>query len=73
MDVIVVIYYDNINSILLSNNPVYHARTKHIEMHYHSIREKVLTREINLIHVNIKDQVANIFTKALSTNKLRKS
>ncbi len=73
MDVIVVIYYDNINSILLANNPVYHARTKHIEMHYHFIREKVLTREINLIHVNIKDQVADIFTKALSTNKLRKS
>jgi len=73
VDVIVVIYYDNINSILLANNPVYHARTKHIEMHYHFIREKVLTREINLIHVNIKDQVADIFTKALSTNKLRKS
>jgi len=73
VDVIVVIYYDNINSILLANNPVYHARTKQIEMHYHFIREKVLTREINLIHVNIKDQVADIFTKALSTNKLRKS
>jgi hypothetical protein len=51
----IVIYYDNINSILLVNNPVYHARTKHIEMHYHFIKEKVLAKEIDLIHVNTED------------------
>jgi hypothetical protein len=33
-----VIYCDNINSILLANNPIYHVRTKHIEVHYHFIR-----------------------------------
>jgi hypothetical protein len=36
------------------------------------LERKVLAREINLIHVNIKDQVVDIFTKALVTNKLRK-
>jgi hypothetical protein len=36
------------------------------------LEKKVLTREINLIHVSTKDQVANIFTKALSIDKLRK-
>jgi len=72
MDPPVVIYCDNISSILLANNPVYHARTKHIEVHYHFIREKVLVKEIDLIHVNIEDQVANIFTKALGTNKLKR-
>jgi hypothetical protein len=41
-------------------------------MHYHFIKEKVLAREINLIHVSIEEQVVDIFTKALSTNKLRK-
>ena len=35
----VVIYCDNISSIMLTNNPVYHARTKHIEVHYHFVRE----------------------------------
>ena len=40
VDDFVVIYCDNISSILLANNPVYHARTKHIEVHYHFIREK---------------------------------
>jgi len=38
VDALVVIYYDNISSILLANNSVYHARTKHIEVHYHFIR-----------------------------------
>ncbi len=72
MDAPVVIYCDNISSILLANNLVYHARTKHIEVHYHFIREKVLAKEIDLIHVNTKDQVADIFTKALGTDKLKK-
>jgi hypothetical protein len=41
-------------------------------VHYHFIREKKLVREINLIHVSTKYQVVDIFTKALSTNKLRR-
>jgi hypothetical protein len=72
VDALVVIYCDNINSILLANNLVHHARTKHIEVHYHFIREKVIAKEIDLNHVSIEDQVANIFTKALGTNKLKK-
>jgi hypothetical protein len=50
----VVIYCDNINSLLLANNLVYHVKTKHIEVHYHFVK-KNLVREINLIHVSIKD------------------
>jgi hypothetical protein len=72
MDALVVIYCDNNSSILLANNPIYHARTKHIEVHYHFIREKVLAKEIDLIHVSTEDQVVDTFTKALVTNKLKK-
>ncbi len=72
VDAPIVIYCDNINSILLVNNPVYHARTKHIEVHYHFIRKKVLAKEINLIHVSTEDQLADISTKALGTDKLKK-
>jgi hypothetical protein len=72
VDVPIVIYCDNISSILLINNSIYHVRTKHIKVHYHFIREEVLTREINLIHVNTKDQVVDIFLKASGTDKLRK-
>ncbi len=72
MDVPVVIYCDNISNILLINNLVYHARTKHIEVHYHFIKEKVIAKEIDFIHVSTENQVADIFTKALGTNKLKR-
>jgi hypothetical protein len=54
VDAPVVIYCDNINSILLANNPVYHARTKHIEVHYHFIREKNLVKEMILFMLVLK-------------------
>jgi hypothetical protein len=41
-------------------------------VHYHFIREKIRAKEINLIHVSTEDQVADIFTKALGTDKLKK-
>jgi hypothetical protein len=41
-------------------------------VHYHFVREKVLANEIDLIHVSTENQVVDIFTKALSTDKLRK-
>jgi hypothetical protein len=72
VDAPIVIYCDNISSILLANNPVYHVRKKHIEVHYHFIREKILAKEIDLIHVSTEDQVTDIFTKALGTDKLKK-
>jgi len=72
VDAPIVIYCDNISNILLANNPVYHAKTKHIEVHHHFIREKIIAKEIDLIHVSTKDQVADIFTKALGTDKLKK-
>ncbi len=72
VDAPIVIYCDNISSILLANNPIYHARTKHIKVHYHFIREKVLAKKINFIHVNTEDQIVDIFTKALGTDKLKK-
>ena len=51
----VVIYCDNVSNIMLANNPVYHARTKHIEVHYHFVREKVLAREVNLVYVSTEE------------------
>ncbi|MCO5557971.1 hypothetical protein L7F22_028542 [Adiantum nelumboides] len=65
----VIIYCDNIGSIMLAKNPIYHARTKHIEVHYHFIREKVLTGDIDLMCLKTNDQVADIFTKALGKEK----
>jgi hypothetical protein len=41
-------------------------------VHYHFIKEKVLAKEIDFIRVSTENQVANIFTKALGIDKLRK-
>ncbi|MCO5593841.1 hypothetical protein L7F22_047859 [Adiantum nelumboides] len=67
----VVIYYENISTIQLAQNPVFHAHTRHIEVHYHFIRERVLDDNIDLNYVGTEDQVADLFTKALDVEKLR--
>jgi hypothetical protein len=63
------IWCDNSNSIKIINNPIFHAQTKHIEVHYHFIREKMLIGEIKLNHIPISDQVVNICTKPLGKQK----
>lgn len=59
------IHCDNESAIKLAGNPVFHAHTKHIETHYHFVREKVLTQDIELLKIRTEDQVTDIFTKAL--------
>ncbi len=66
------LYCDNQSTIRLAENPVFHARTKHVEVHYHFVREKVLQEEIELSYVKTDNQVADLFTKGLSTTKLEK-
>ena len=51
---------------------MFHARTKHVEVHYHFVREKVLRGEIQLEQVKTYDQVADIFTKGLGGPKFEK-
>lgn len=60
-----VIHCDNVSAISLSLNPIFHARTKHIEVDYHFVREKNARKQIVLRFVSTKDQAADIFTKGL--------
>ena len=57
---------DSQSAIKLTNNPVCHARIKHIEIEHHFIREKVLDGTIEVSEVRSKDNIAYIFTKSLS-------
>ena len=66
----VFIYCDNLSSIQLARNPVFHAWTKHIEFHYYFIQERVLAGDIDLVYIDTDEQVADIFTKALGAEKL---
>ena len=56
---------DNVGAIYLSTNPVSHARTKHVELDYHFIREKVQQGIIQINYISSSDQMADILTKPL--------
>ncbi|XP_065636783.1 uncharacterized mitochondrial protein AtMg00810-like [Quercus suber] len=60
-----ILWCDNISAIALASNPVFHFRTKHIEVGYHFVREKVLKRDLGIKFISIKDNYADIFTKPL--------
>ena len=63
------IWCDNINSISLASNPVFHARTKNLEVDYHYVRDKVVRKELEVCYISTTDQVADIFTKGLSKSR----
>lgn len=69
MDYAILLYCDNQLVVHVTENLVFHARTKHVEMHYHFIREKVLEEEVELKQIKSKDQVADLFRKGLSSSK----
>jgi hypothetical protein len=64
------LWCDNIGAKYLSANPVFHARTKHIEVDYHFVRELVTRKLLEIDFVPSRDQVVDGFTKALSTGQL---
>ena len=61
---------DNKSTICLSKNYVLHSRTKHIDIRYHFIKERVSNRDIVLDYVCIDDQLADIFIKPLCEERL---
>ncbi|KAM1350470.1 hypothetical protein ACFX2F_004419 [Malus domestica] len=59
------IYADNKSAIALAKNPVFHNMSKHIDTHYHYIRECIARKDVQVEYVKSQDQVADIFTKPL--------
>ena len=60
---------DNTSAILMTQNPVQHSKTKHIDIRHHFIRDNVEKGKIELYHVSTEDQIADIFTKPLDEKK----
>nr|GEX51561.1 retrovirus-related Pol polyprotein from transposon TNT 1-94 [Tanacetum cinerariifolium] len=63
------IYYDSKSAIAISCNPVQHSRTKHIIVRFHFIKEHVEKGTIEMYFVKTDYQLAEIFTKALPTDR----
>ena len=64
------IWCDNQSCIKLSENPVFHDKSKHIEVRYHYIQDIVEKGVVKLQYLATDEQVADVLTKPLSKVKL---
>ena len=63
------IFCDNQNCVKLSKNPVFHDKSKHIEIKYHYIRDMVQRGGVKLQYVATYENIADVLTKTLSRVK----
>ena len=63
---------DNESAIKMTNNPVQHARTKHIDVLHHFIRDHQQKGDIYIESVGTEDQLTDIFTKPLDEKRFCK-
>ena len=63
---------DNLSAITITHDTTYHTCTKHINIYYHFIHEKVASHKASLTHVALKDNMVDIMTKAISPESHKK-
>jgi len=64
------LFNDNQSALKLSENPIYHNRTKHIDVRHHFIREVVSSGEIKISHLSTGEMPADMLTKAIGKTKM---
>jgi hypothetical protein len=67
-----IIRCDNEGAMALAKNPTYHAKTKHIDVQYHFIREKVENGDVRLVYQPTDLMAADMFTKSLGREKIER-
>ena len=66
------LWCDNLSAAYLAVNPIFHARTKHIEVDYHFVQERVARKALDVRFVSTHDQLAAILTKPLAVQSFVK-
>ena len=62
----------NTTAIAITENPVLHSRTKHIDVRHHFIRDHLEKKDVMVLYIPTEDQLADIFTKALDSERFAK-
>ena len=63
------LHCDSNSAIKVAANPVFHERTKHLEIDLHFVREKILKGVVKTVKVDSANQIADILTKGLDTDQ----
>ena len=66
------LFEDNQSAIALARNPVHHARSKHIDIQHHFVREKIESKEIEISYMATDEMIADALTKPLARPKFAK-
>ncbi|GJV37993.1 hypothetical protein Tco_1410470 [Tanacetum coccineum] len=66
------IHIDNESTVCIVKNPVFHSKTKHIEIRHHFIRDSYEIKLIQVIKIHIDHNVADLLTKAFDVSRKAK-
>lgn len=68
-DYVIILYNDNQGAQMLTENPMFHKRTKHIDVRHHFVRETVANNLVKIIHLPTSEMPADLLTKGLGSVK----